>query len=158
MNQWQKTFILISVLALAPFTVVGDHEDAGERFGPGGPRGDDVTGSFMRHFGHALRELDLDEGQREHIRELMLGTREELHANHMATTDGMRALRGIVTAETLDPEALAEAAASAGQLAEERVLITGTTVHAVLAELSDAQRDQLRAMGEERRGRYHRRD
>lgn len=157
MKHLTKSILLIAGLAALPLAAAQDESpgfapefppDHRSEHRPGDPHGD-----VLRRIGHAMRQLDLDEAQRARIRELMWNSRDELHANMLATATGRDQLRDIVMADELDQAALAGAAAEAGRLAEERILITANTVHAVLAELDESQRARLMEMRAKHRAR-----
>ena len=103
-----------------------------------------------RELSHAVRRLDLTDAQEDAIRSLFEANREDLLANREASRELREELAALMREDTLDQDALAELAAREGELAEERVLLGGTLASEVLAELDDAQRDELAAMRAER--------
>jgi len=132
---------------------------AGAMHGPGpdamhGP-GPDPQGAMMWHLMHAMQQLDLSEEQKDAIHQLMEHGKEEMNANRQASMETLRDLHELLQADELDEGALSQLAQRSGELAKERVLLTGRHLHAILAELDDSQREQLRAMGEELRERHH---
>jgi len=150
-----RTLLTLSCLMLVSLAWAGPSDDearhrAGGMHGPGA----DMHGMMMRHLAHAIEQLDLTEEQRDAIHQLVQDGREEMHANHTASMENMRAMHELMQADELDDNALAQVARKSGQLAEERVMLAGRNLHAILAELDAAQREQLRAMGEEMRQRH----
>jgi Spy/CpxP family protein refolding chaperone len=115
-----------------------------------------------RKLAYAVRRLDLTGTQEDAIRSLFEANREDMIANREASREVREDLQALMQEDTLDQEALAELAEREGELAEERVLLGGTLASRVLAELDDAQREELAAMRgqhqERRRARFSARE
>jgi Spy/CpxP family protein refolding chaperone len=106
-----------------------------------------------RELSQAVQRLDLSDSQQDAIRSLFEANREDLIANREASRELRQELRTLLQEETLDQDALAELAEREGDLAEERMLLGGTLVSDILAELDEGQREELAIMREERRER-----
>lgn len=148
MNKWLFTVILSAGTACAATAFAGH----GPGSGPGRPHGP-PGGDLLGHIGHMLHQLELSEAQKESIHAVMRDSRDSLEANRGATMENLHQLHHILSDDSLDEAALEEVARQAGRVAEERVLITGTTVAAILAELTGEQRAELRTLAEQRRER-----
>ena len=74
-----------------------------------------------------------------------------LSAPYRAARAGVAELHTVLTADTLDEEALASVARLEGDLLAERIVISGSMASRILAELDASQREELRLMGEHRR-------
>ncbi len=148
MKRLTRTLVLAAALAAAPLALANPKHD---HHGPG------PEASMARHLAGAVKHLDLSDAQAESIKALFEANKEDLKANAIASRELRETLHALLTADTLDEEALAEAARQEGQLAEERVLLTGTLASQVLAELDDEQRAELHAMRSERMERHRER-
>ncbi|MCB9722492.1 MAG: Spy/CpxP family protein refolding chaperone [Spirochaetaceae bacterium] len=76
-----------------------------------GRGGDADPGARMRHHAehvldHVLDDVDATDAQRTSIRDIVLGTVDELGARRAEHVDPREALRGLLVAETIDREAL----------------------------------------------------
>ncbi len=139
-----STVAAVVMLAGSTLAVAGP-EHAGHG-GRGAPEGFDPG----RHLAQAMRRLDLNDDQRDAIRSLFEANREDMIANREASLQLRQELEALMQEDTLDQDALAELAEQMGELAEERVLLGGTLASQVLAELDDAQREELAAMRDQR--------
>ena len=96
-----------------------------------------------------MQQLDLGEAQKAAIHAIVQDARGDLKAVSRAGADNRQALHDVLSAETLDEDALAKAAEGAGDLVAERIVIAAHAAKAVMAELTDEQRAELNAMREE---------
>lgn len=149
------TRLIITCLLLATLSWAGQNALA-EEFRTAGMHGPAaaVDGPMIRHLVHAIERLDLSEEQRESIHQLMRDGRKDMHAIRAASQENLQAMHEIIRADELDEDSLSRVAQRSGELAEDRVLLAGRHLHAILAELDPSQREQLRALGEEMRERH----
>ena len=154
-----KLVLLLAALAASGMAMAADHGDRGKpmhhRGGPdmgmhnrGGP---DMGMQVIEHLKRALRRLDLSDEQRDAIRSNMSGMREDLRPLVKQIHEGRRELHEIISSGEYDPEAAAVIASQQGELTEELTMLISGMAASVLAELSDEQRAELKAMGEKRR-------
>ncbi len=106
-----------------------------------------------RELSQAVKRLDLSDAQQDAIRSLFEANREDMIANFEASRAVREELQGLLQQESLDQDALAELAEREGELAEERIMLGGNLASDVLAELDDAQREELAALRDERQER-----
>ena len=138
---------LLAVLATPVLAGPGDshHDNAGRAFA--GAHGD-PSDAMLHHLARVAQELDLDAAQKESIDAIVQQARKELAAVQEAGQDNREQLHGLLTADTLDEERLAEAAGAAGELLAERIVIAAQAAHSVLGQLTEEQRGELQTMRE----------
>lgn len=148
MNHITRTLLFGAMLATAPLALAGP----GQAGGPGGPGGfgGDAAMAAERQLAGTIRRLDLDADQEAAIRALFEENREDLEANRQASRAVREDVQALLEADRLDEDALADLARREGELAEERILLSGTLASQVLAELTDDQRAELQAIRSER--------
>jgi protein CpxP len=112
-----------------------------------GMQGMPVVGQLMR----GLRRLDLSEEQRESVHTIMQDMQAEvrpimgkMRTNHMQ-------LKELIAAEAYDEAAVTDLAQKEGELVAQRIMIGSKAAAEVLSQLTTEQRDELAAMGEQRR-------
>jgi Spy/CpxP family protein refolding chaperone len=125
----------------------------GARHGATVRRGVDPKAAMLRGLARATERLELDSEQEARIAAIFDDAREQLQANRQAAGDLREELRGIVTAESFDEDALAAAADREGDLSAERVMIAGIASASILAILTEEQRAELELLREEAQGR-----
>lgn len=142
------------VAATAALTLFAGTAMAGPGDGPGrkGPAGD-PSSMVLRHLAHQVEQLDLDDAQDAAIEAIFDDSKADLKANRLAARDNRAILHDILTADTLDEDALASAARTEGDLVAERIVIAATAASAVKAELDADQLAELEANITERRER-----
>ena len=150
-----RKFTRLSLLAVATATLL-----AGSTLALAGPEhaghgGKALNAGFDpgRELSHAVKRLDLTEIQQDAIRAIFEANREDMIANREASREVREELQALLQQDTLDQDALAELAEREGELAEERIMLGGNLASDVLAELDDAQREELAAMRDERQER-----
>lgn len=119
---------------------------APDRERPGRGHGEGPGGDPTRQLAGVMQHLDLDETQKASIEAIIDANREDLQGNQAASRALKEEVRALVETAPLDQEQLAELARRSGELAEERVLMTGSVFSEVLAVLDDGQRDALNAL------------
>ena len=149
MYKTTRTLLFSTLLAAAPLALAGTALAGPGHAGPGG-FGADPAMSAERQLAGTIRRLDLSADQEAAIRDLFEDNREDLEANRQASRAVREDVQALLAADTLDDEALADLARREGELAEERVLLSGTLAAQVLAELNDDQRAELQALRSER--------
>lgn len=147
LNRLTRTALFTALLAVSGAALAGPEH-------PHHARGSH-DGSFDpgRQLAGAIQRLELSAVQEAAIQAIFEDNREDLQANRFASRELKGEIQAVLQADTLDEEALAALASREGDLAEERVLLAGTMISDLLAELDDAQRAELQAMQEERRER-----
>ena len=152
MKELMSTILLVSALALASPAVAGHGADRQEgHHGARSMAGGDLSATMIHRLVRAIHNLDLTEQQKEGIHAIFQESREDLKANRQAAAERRKQLHGILTAETLDEEALANVARQEGDLLTERIMIAGSVASKVFAQLDQAQRAELEAMAEKHR-------
>ncbi len=145
-----KTFtrtVLFTALLGAAAPVLAGPEHPGH-----GPRGGGEAG-FARHLAHTVQRLDLSDAQTEAVKAIFEANKEDLKANFEAGRTLREELQALLDADSLDEAALADIAEREGDLAEERILLTGSVAAQVMAELTDEQKVELQALRAERQDR-----
>lgn len=145
----------IMALTLAAGLAVAGAASAADR----GPRmdrqehrgGQEFGLQVIQHLGKAIRRLDLSEEQRVAIHDEFGVFKETVKPLVHEFHSGRKGLHGVITADAFDADAAAEIAEQQGQLTTEITMLVSEAAAAVLAHLSDEQRAELQAMGEERR-------
>ncbi|KAA9129851.1 periplasmic heavy metal sensor [Marinihelvus fidelis] len=141
-----------AALALMAGTAVagpGHDHDRGHRGAP-----PDMSAMMLRHLGHQVKSLDLDDSQEAAIKAIFESSKADLEANKLAAKDNRKALHELLMADTLDEGALATLARAEGELVAERIVIAATTASQVKANLSSDQPAELEANIDERRERF----
>lgn len=143
--------VLAGVLLMASASAAdrGPHHD---RAHPGMGMGPEV----MHHLFKAMHRLDVSEEQKTAIHTELSGLRESIEPLMLELRESRKALHEQITADTYDADAVAEIAARQGNLTTEMTIIASQTASDVLAQLSDEQRTELKAMGAAHRA--HRKD
>ena len=149
MNKRISISLLMAVILLAASTASAERGPSHDRMNqrPGGEFGTQV----IEHLTRAIRRLDLSDEQRESIRNDLKGLRTSLKPTIKELHQGRKELHGLVTADSYDADAVAAIAEHQGDLVAEISTIASGVAAGVLAQLSDQQRAELMAMGEERR-------
>ena len=150
MTKYLKTSLLLAALLFAGSAIAADQERGRDR-GHMQQRGGEMGTQLIQHLGKALRRLDLSEEQKETIHADMKGLRESLKPLVKEMHAGRKTLHGLITGDGYNQDVVAEIAGKQGQLTAEITVLTSNTAATVLARLSDEQRAELMAMGEERR-------
>ena len=154
MNNRIKFYLLLTGLLLAGNSVSGEHGTHQDRMHQrGGPGGPGMAAPVIQHLTRAIRRLDLSSEQEEFIRADLEGLRGTLKPLLMELHEAKRELMGLITASEYDAEAVAINAEQQGILTAEITIITSDAASAVLAQLNEEQRAELKALGEERRAR-----
>jgi Spy/CpxP family protein refolding chaperone len=102
----------------------------------------------------AIRQLDLDDAQKEGIRSVMEGLKENVRPITMESRANLAQLPDLVKATPYNEEVVAAVAALAekeGALAADRLMLTSQALSDVHNILTPEQRDELDAMAEQRR-------
>ena len=150
-----KISLLVTGLILAASSIAGErNQDRGRMHQRGGP---DIAGQIMEHLGRAVRNLDLTEDQKVAIREEFGGFKETVMPLVKELHQGRKGLHLAITGETYDADAVAAIATQQGELTTEITLVAIEAAAAVLAQLSDEQRAELRAMAQDRRAHFEER-
>ena len=151
MNQQIKFCLLLSGLLLAGNCVAGERDPYQDRMHQrGGPGGPGMAASSIQHLTRAIRRLDLSDEQKESIHADLEGLRGSLKPLVGELHEAKKALRDLITASEYDADAVASNAELQGHLTAQITMITSEAASAVLAQLSEEQRAQLKAMGEDR--------
>ncbi len=149
-----KFYLLLTGLLLAGNSVAGEHGTHQDRMHQrGGPGGPGMAAPVIQHLTRAIRHLDLSAEQEESIHADLQGLRGTLTPLVMELHEAKRELMGLITASEYDADAVAINAEKQGNLTAEITMIASDAASAVLAQLSEEQRAELKAMGEERRAR-----
>ncbi len=149
MNKRISLSLLMAALLLAASTAAAERGPRHDRMNQrgGGPMG----AQMIKHLTRAIRQLDLSDEQRESIRTDLKGLKESLRPLIKELHQGRKELHGLVTADSYDAGAVAALAEQQGKLSAEITTLANGAAAAVLAQLSDKQRAEMKAMGEERR-------
>ena len=143
---------LLLTSASTAFSQDFSQDSAGEpgRKGPRGQRGMQgmpITTQVMR----AVKHLDLSEEQRSNIKTVLQELKTEIRPIMMEVKAGQNQLRDLIKAESYDANAVAAVAEKEGQLAAERIVLTGEALSKVFGYLTEEQRLQLDAMAAKRK-------
>lgn len=131
----------------APGTLLAqDYNDGPDQRQRRGAQGIPVVEHFMR----ALKRLDLSEEQKESIHTLMQQLKTEAGPVTYEMKAGHLRLKELIKADEYDENAVAELAAKEGNLAAERIVITGRTLSQVFSYLTEDQRARLDEMAAQR--------
>jgi Spy/CpxP family protein refolding chaperone len=145
--------VLAGVLLMA--SASASAADRGPRHDRGHP-GMGMGPEVMQHLVKAVHRLDLSEEQKTAIHADLSGLRETMQPLMLELHESRKALHEQITADTYDAHAVAEIAARQGSLTTEMTIIASEAASGVLAQLSDEQRAELKAMGTAHRA--HRKD
>jgi len=146
---------VVSVLALLLITGIAQAHPGGE--GPRGRHGmmGDFGGSIERmveHLSRAAEKLDLSDEQLDQIFAVADASRGELRDLMMQMHDNKKALRETARLEQYDAAAIAELAATQGDLTA-RMIVLRTRMRAeIMAIFSPEQRSKMEELKEHRRG------
>ncbi len=149
MNKQIKFCLLLTGLLLAGNSIAGDHGPDQDRMHQRGGPG--MATPIIQHLARAIRRLDLSDDQKDSIHAEFKGLKSTLKPLVQELHESKKDLHGLITASEYDAEAVAINAERQGSLTTEITIIASEVASAVLAQLSDAQRAELEAMGEERR-------
>ncbi len=149
MNKQIKFCLLLTGLLLAGNSIAGDHGPGQDRMHQRGGPG--MATPIIQHLTRAIRRLDLSDDQKESIHTELKGLKGTLKPLVQELHESKKDLHGLITASEYDAEAVAINAERQGSLTAEITIIASEVASAVLAQLSDAQRAELEAMGEEHR-------
>lgn len=146
--------LLFSILLLGSGLALahGPDRDRGKDRHGSGHRGPDAM-EMVGHFHRALRELDLSAEQKEAIRGHFSGMKEANKPVLNELRSSRRALHEALMASDYDAAEVAGIAQAQGEAHAALLRSVASTLHAALAELTPAQRDQLDAMRERHRER-----
>jgi len=97
-----------------------------------------------------LRNLDLEDEQRDNIQAIMQDLRAETAPVMQKTRALHLQLRELVKADVYDEDAVAALAVQEGDFAAERLMITSRALSEVFSQLTQEQRDELATMIAER--------
>ena len=149
------TFCLLFIgLLLAGNCVAGEHRPHQDRMHQrGGPGGPGMAAPLIQHLTRAIRHLDLSDEQKASIHADLKGLRDSLQPLVKKLRESKKELHGLITASEYDADAVASNAEQQGNLTAEITMLASKVASAVLAQFSDEQRAELKAMGEERRAR-----
>ena len=106
---------------------------------------------IVEHLMRAVHRLDLSEEQRDGIKSVMHGMKQDIRPVMLETKAGHEQLKALISADEYDEEAVAVVAEQEGQLAVERVLIASRAASEILGHLTAEQREELSTMGDKRR-------
>lgn len=106
-----------------------------------------VVGQIMR----AIKQLELDEEQEQNIKAVVQELKSDIRPVMKETRASHQKLKELIKAENYDEQAVAALAEHEGQLAAERIVLTGKALSQVLGHLTDEQREQLDEMAAERK-------
>lgn len=140
--------VIFTGLLLTASAMAAPHGPRGERWKHHG--GPDFA-QTMLHLGHAVRQLDLSEDQREAIHTEFEAFRESFHPLAEELRENRLALREVITADEYDAEAAAAIAQKQGELTTRLVTVSADAAAAVLGRLTDEQRAELKEQAEFRR-------
>jgi len=144
-----KITLLVAGLVLATSSFAADRGQSkgrmNQRVGP------EVAGQILEHIKGAMRRLDLNEDQQAAIHEEFAGFKESAKPLIRELHEGRKALFKAISSDQYDANLVAEIAAQQGELTAEITVIAGGAAAAVLAQLSEQQRLELKSMAEERR-------
>jgi len=143
--------IITTILLTAAGTVFaqdnsGDPGKKGHR-GQRGTQAMQVTEQLMR----AFKRLDLNEEQKANIKAAMQNLKTEVHPIMLEVKAGHEQLKELIKAENYDEKAVAALADKEGNLAAERIILTGKALSKAFGYLTEEQRIQLDAMASERK-------
>jgi Spy/CpxP family protein refolding chaperone len=99
----------------------------------------------------AIRQLDLDDAQKEGMRSVMEGLKENVRPIMMDSRANLALLADLVKATPYDEKPVAALAEEEGALAAERLMLTSQALADVHNILTIEQRNELDAMAEQRR-------
>lgn len=131
--------------AAVAFPGAGEHSPRGGKMVMVG----DPSGMMLRHLHHGVNRLDLSDSQTAAVDAILEDAKADLAANREAAHDAHAALHEALMADTLDENALAATAKTEGDLLAERIVIAGTAMSRVKAELDEEQRAELKANAEQ---------
>ncbi|MFZ5466939.1 MAG: Spy/CpxP family protein refolding chaperone [Pseudomonadota bacterium] len=144
-----KKSLLVAALALplTAFAQPGDGLCDGQRHHHPQMHGKGHHGHGLRH---VLHGLDLNDAQRDQIRQIMQEHRPKMREQAMSMREQRRALRQLAAADNVDEARLqelsAQTAQTMGEMAAQRVRMQ----HAILAVLTPEQREAARQKMQER--------
>lgn len=150
MNKLSHLIFITILLASTTTAIAQDSHDS-----LGGPGAHHARGMMqgmpaVEQLIRALHRLDLDENQQENIHTALRDLQADARPIMQATKARHQQLRQLITADVYDENAVAILAATEGELAAERVVLTSRTLANIFSMLTDEQRDQLRSMAEQR--------
>lgn len=152
MNFKSGILIALAGILLMASASAADRGPRHDRGHPGMGMGPEV----MQHLVRAMHRLDLSEEQRTAIHADLSGLKETMQPLMLELQESRKALHEQITADTYNADAVAEIAARQGSLTTEMTIIASEAASGVLAQLSDEQRAELKAMGTAHRA--HRKD
>ena len=158
MNKQIKFCLLLTGLLLAGNCVAADRGSRQDRMHQRGDHGGPgMSAPLIQHLSRAVRRLDLSDDQQQSIRADLTGLRETLKPLAMELRENRKELQGLITASNYDADAVAANAQEHGALTAEITTISSATASLVLAQLTDAQRAELKTMNENRKARRNER-
>lgn len=146
MNTLLKSILATSFLMTAGTTIAQDNESGPGQRGPRGMQGMPAVENMMR----AIHRLDISDEQQTAIRAVIQEMKTELKPIMEEMKAGHLQLRELVKANEYDENAVAGLAATEGDLAAERMVITSRALSEVYGHLSDEQRAELEEMAAQR--------
>jgi Spy/CpxP family protein refolding chaperone len=114
---------------------------------------EDPAAQVVERMHRALSKLDLSEEQRQAFRQEFRDMQASIKPLRMEMHEARRSMHELLTAGTYDADAVSALASRQGEATAEMIRVTSATAHAVLSQLSEAQRAELAAMREQRRER-----
>ena len=143
--------LTISGMALAQ-DFYGEPGNKGQR-SQRGMQGMPMADQIMRE----IRRLDLDDKQRENVRAIMQGLKEETSPVMQKSRAVHLQLKELIKADVYDTDAIAALAVQEGDFAAERIMITSRALSQVYSQLTPEQHDELETMATERQERRNER-
>ena len=143
--------LTISGMALAQ-DFYGEPGNKGQR-SQRGMQGMPMADQIMRE----IRRLDLDDEQRENVRAIMQGLKEETSPVMQKSRAVHLQLKELIKADVYDTDAIAALAVQEGDFAAERIMITSRALSQVYSQLTPEQHDELETMATERQERRNER-
>lgn len=147
MKTLTRTLLFTIALIFAGTALAKEHGQ--DRRGSHGAPG--LALPVVEHLTKALRRLELTAEQKKAAHAELKAMREQIRPLMLKMRENRKSLHELISAETYDSDAVAEAAAAQGSLTAEITRIAGGTAAAVLAKLTAEQRTRLAAMGERAR-------
>lgn len=145
-----KQLLITMVLAAA---LTGGNAIAGPQGGQDrGPRhgGPDMAPQLIERLGRALHRLDLSEEQRDSVHSELRGLKESMKPLVKSMHENRKDLHTLVTADSYDAAAVAEAAEQQGAITARMTILASAAAANVLGFLDEEQRAQLKEMAQER--------
>jgi Spy/CpxP family protein refolding chaperone len=145
---------LAAAAVLLPLAVLAQPPGHGGHRGPGG------HGGMERHHGaahglhHLFQELDLTDAQKDQVKTLFSGAKEDSQEAREAYRDARKALHEAIHAEAFNEAAIRQAAASVATFEANRAVARAELFQEILKVLTPEQRQKLAEIRADRQERF----